>query len=211
MYYLKRMLQDWFPDTVLCRNRRTCFWSTHRWWSWHASWFRNQLWYRRDWSSEDFIRATDSDVLVETDSDVDVDSNSEASFIKQIQRHLLKSMHLISDTLADAEADTLADPVTQLRYRCRLKLRRFHLSFRFWCAKELNQMLMLTLTQRLASEADWMHFLKQTPNSRPIQIRWLTHLSMLETETLIDQKSTQTLSRLKPRACLFEADSDVLC
>jgi len=48
-------------------------------------------------------------VLVETDSDVDVDSNSEACLREADSEALAEIDALNSDTLVDAEVDTLAD------------------------------------------------------------------------------------------------------
>ena len=48
-------------------------------------------------------------MLVETDSDVDVDSNSEACLREADSEELAEIDALNSDTLVDAEVDTLAD------------------------------------------------------------------------------------------------------
>ena len=48
-------------------------------------------------------------MLVETDSDVDVDSNSEACLREADSEALAEIDALNSDTLVDAEVDTLAD------------------------------------------------------------------------------------------------------
>ena len=69
-----------------------------------------------DWSSEDSIWATDSDMLVETDSEIEADANSEACLFEADSEALIETdskLKIDSEALADAETDAEVNSDTE--------------------------------------------------------------------------------------------------